>query len=83
MITDIPVIALSVALSVIQPPQPVTYKLGCDPKWTHWVAESSVDLIHWQNRYDIISTNADGTNCELVVNLTKRQEFFRVVGEYD
>lgn len=82
MITSIPSIALSVALTVMQP-QPVTYKLGCDPKWTHWVAESSTDSIRWQNRYDIISTNTDGTNCEIMINTTKQQEFFRVVGDYN
>ena len=62
------------------------FVLGSNPKWTHWVIESSTDLVHWQNRRDLEKTLTiwpDGTNSTLNISASQKQEFFRTVGEFD
>lgn len=79
MTTVLSVILLTQSV-IVQPPTGVP--LQCNPKWTHWVVESSCDLVHWRNRPDVqISVWPDGTNCTVIVTPTKSIEMFRVAGD--
>lgn len=58
------------------------FPLGSNTNWTHWVVESSTNLIDWESRFDVpLETNADGT-----INIAPKDhkpiEFFRIAGDF-
>lgn len=58
------------------------YPLGSNTNWTHWVVESSTNLIDWENRFDVpLETNADGT-INIAPKNHKPNEFFRIAGDF-
>lgn len=71
--------------TVIEPPAPVekVFHFTNATLFTHWVLESSTNLVNWENRNEITVLSDDGTNSSLVLtnNTFKPNEFYRVAGD--